>query len=358
MRSSQYLLNRRIVLNHDISEASINAGWIRKSGAIANEDNLKKSGQGYDIIINEGYELGDCQKIQPNAVPSSDMALADQLKEMMFSVSGINLENWSGQQDSQTSTLTVMMKQAANLMVLQKYFDQWDFALKTLGDRLLSIVQNNWNAEKVKLLIGEEPSPFFYSKIFSKYQVVVEEGILTPTQTYQEYQQWLELNQQLGGIIPPQEIAKRAPIQGKKELMELLASQAEQQQASQQQQMAFEQAKMDAQLRESYSKSANQMASAQERHSRSASNIGLEEERLAEVTKNRAIALKERMSALSELMGVAERYGQLETHLKSLELDVYDRDQIFKEDIEKEKARMQSEGNKFVAQLLGGSKLG
>lgn len=50
MRSPQYLLNRRIIINHDISEATINAGWKRKIGAVANEDNLKKSGQGWDVI--------------------------------------------------------------------------------------------------------------------------------------------------------------------------------------------------------------------------------------------------------------------------------------------------------------------
>ena len=79
MRDSNYLLNRRIIINHDISEATINQGWKRKVGAVANEDNLKKSGQGWDVIINEGYELTDCEKILPSAVPESDMALADQL---------------------------------------------------------------------------------------------------------------------------------------------------------------------------------------------------------------------------------------------------------------------------------------
>jgi len=352
MRDAQYLMNRRIIINHDISEATITAGWIRKSGAIANEDNLKKSGQGYDIIINEGYELGDCQKIIPSAVPQSDMALADQLQQLMFATSGINLENWSAQQDPQASTLTVMMKQAANLMVLQKYFDQWDFALKTLGCRMISIVQNNWNAEKVKLLIGEEPSPFFYSKIFSKYQVVVEEGILTPTQAYQEYQQWLELNQQLGGIIPPQEIAKRAPIQGKKELMELLASQAQQQAESQQQQMAFEQAKMDAQLRESYSKSANNMASAIERHGRNESNIGLFQERISSVEKNKALATQAKMDAIAKMVDVIEKYGAIETSLAEQRINTYDYQNDIKEELEKQQAKQTAEGNQFVQQIL------
>ena len=174
MRSSQFLFNRRVIINHDISEATINQGWKRKVGAVANEDNLKKSGQGWDIIINEGYELQDCEKILPSAVPQSDMELANQLQQLIFSTSGVNIENWSAQEQGQVSSLTVLLKQAANLMVLQKYFDQWDYALKILGERLLKIVQNNWNAAKVSLYLARRPSPHFYSKIFAKYQVVVK----------------------------------------------------------------------------------------------------------------------------------------------------------------------------------------
>lgn len=176
MRSAQFLMDRRIILNHSISEASTQGGWKRKIGAVANEDNLKQTDVGYDVLINEGYEMTDAEKIIPNAVPASDMQLADQLSNMIFATSGVNVENWSAQEDSQVSSLTVLLKQAANLMVLQKYFDQWDFSFKLLGDRLLKIALNNWNAAKVSLIIGEDPSPHFYSKIFAKYQVIVEEG--------------------------------------------------------------------------------------------------------------------------------------------------------------------------------------
>lgn len=354
MRDSNYLLNRRIIINHDISESTINSGWKRKQGAVANEDNLKKSGQGWDVIVNEGYELSDVEKIIPSAVPESDMALADQLQQLIFSTSGINLENWSAQDSPNASTLTVLMKQSANLMVLQKYFDQWDLALKSLGDKMLQIVLNNWNAEKVKLLIGEEPSPYFYSKVFSKYQTVVEEGILTPTQAYQEYQQWLELNQQLGGIIPPHELAKRAPIQGKKELMEILQAQMQQQQEAQQQTMAFEHAVQDATLKEKYSKSAEQLARAHEAHARADSNIGLREERESEVIKNKALATKERMSALKELMDVARKYSDMEIKLKEADLQMFEAEANADADYDKEKAQREAEGNKFVAQIMSG----
>ena len=92
------------------------------------------------------------------------------MADLIYATSGINLENWSGQQDKQVSSLTVLLKQAANLMVFQKYFDQWDYSDKLLGKMMLDIILNNWTAEKVQLMIGEEPTPYFYSRIFSKYQ--------------------------------------------------------------------------------------------------------------------------------------------------------------------------------------------
>jgi len=182
MRDPQFLFNYKVIVNNDITAATINAGWKRKIGAVANEDNLKKTGQGWDVLINEGYEMSDVEKIIPSGVPESDMALAQQMADLIYSTSGINMENWSGQQDKQISSLTMMLKQAANLMVFQKYFDQWDYSDKLLGERLLQICLNNWNAEKVGLLIGDEPTPFFYSRIFSKFQTIVEESDLTPTQ--------------------------------------------------------------------------------------------------------------------------------------------------------------------------------
>lgn len=354
MRDSNYLLNRRIIINHDISEATINAGWKRKVGAVANEDNLKKSGQGWDVLVNEGYELTDVEKIIPSAVPESDMALADQLQSLIFSTSGINLENWSAQDMSQASSLTVMLKQAANLMVLQKYFDQWDFSLKTLGNLMLQIILNKWEAAKVFLIINEEPSPFFYSKIFSKYQVTVEEGILTPTQQYQEYQAWLELNQQLGGIIPPDKLAAKAPIQGKKELMEILAQVAQQQAAVQKEATDIQHAYEEAKLHQLYSESANNIASAKERYGRYESDLGLKDERESELTKNRAQATKFKMEALDKMVDVTAKLGAVETMMNLGAIDAMQDQDIAKEDAETNKSQNEAMQNEFLSKLMNG----
>ncbi len=355
MRSPQFLANHKIINNNDIAASTINAGWKRKIGAVANEDNLKKAGQGWDVIINEGYELTDCEKIIPSAVPESDLALAQQMIDLIYNTSGINLENWSGQDDKQISSLTMLMKQSANLMVFQKYFDQWDFSDRLLGDKLLQIPLNNWNAEKVGLYIGEEPSPYFYSKVFSKYQVLVEESDLTPTQQNLQAQQMFEVNERFGReVFTPSQIIPKLNISGKAEVIQILQQQ-EQQQAAMQNEMqntqhAFEHAK----LQELMSKAAANIARAREDHSRSESNLGLYEERLSMIERNRALTLKEKQSALRELLESMQKFGEIETLYAENKLKIDEYEIQSQEELEKQDVHKRTEANKFLEQIMGG----
>lgn len=334
MRDAQFLYNWRIITNNDITAATINAGWKRKVGAVANEDNLKKSGQGWDVIINEGYDMTDCEKIIPSGVPESDIALGDQLMNLMFQTSGINLENWSGQQDKQISALTTMLKQAANLMVFQKYFDQWDYSLKLLGEKLLKIVLNNWNAEKVNLLIGEDPSPYFYSRIFSKFQVLVEEGELTPTQSNFQAQQMMDINAAFGReVFPPSMIIPKLNITGKGEIVPFLQQQEQQAQASQAEAMNIQHTVEEMKLKELMAKIHNLLSQARERDSRSASNVGLFEERISEISKNHAISTREKMDALAKMLEAIQKFGEVETFLRANQLESIKFDE---EEMEKE----------------------
>jgi hypothetical protein len=354
MRDPQFLFNYKVIQNNDIAAATINAGWKRKVGAVANEDNLKKSGQGWDIIINDGFELTDCEKIIPSAVPESDLALAQQMADLIYNTSGINLENWSGQQDKQTSSLTVLLKQAANLMVFQKYFDQWDYSDMLLGDKMLQITFNNWNAAKVELMIGEEASPYFYSKIFSKYKVIVEESDLTPTQQNLQAQQMMDMNQQFGReVFPPSMIIPKLNITGKAEAIQFLQQQEQMASAAQQHATNLQHAVEEGKLKELYAKAAAQLATARERHGRAEADIGLFEERLSEISRNRALATKDKMEALSKMMEVIERYGQVETMLKQSQLESFDKDQVMEENMEKADAKRTSMANDFLTGILG-----
>lgn len=354
MRSPQFLFNYKVITNNDIAAATINAGWKRKIGAVANEDNLKKSGQGWDIIINDGYEMTDAEKIIPSAVPESDLALAQQMADLCFKVSGIDIENWSGQQDKQVSSLTLLIKQAANLLPFQKYFDQWDYCLKLVGEGLLRIALYNWNAEKVALLIGEEPSPHFYSKIFAKYQTVVEEGLLTPTQKNLQAQQMMDINASFGReVLPPSMIIKDMNIQGKAEIIQFLQQQEQQMQQMQQEEMVVKHAFEDAKIKELYAKATAHIANAREDHSRAESNLGLYEERLSMIERNRSMSLKEKQLALTQLLENIAKFGEIETSYNQMKLDIENQNQRQEEELEKQDVERRTESNKFLEQIMG-----
>lgn len=359
MRSPQFLFNYKIINNNDIAAATINAGWKRKIGAVANEDNLKKAGQGWDVIINEGYEMTDVEKIIPSAVPESDLALAQQMSDLIFKTSGIDLENWSGQNDKQTSSLTLLIKQAANLLPFQKYFDQWDLSLKLVGERMLQIALYNWNASKVEMLIGEEPSPHFYSRVFAKYKTVVEEGDLTPTQQNLQAQQMMDINTTFGReVFPPSMIIPKLNITGKGQIIPYLQQQEQQAAAVQEHATQIQHAVEDAKLKELYTKAMGNLATARERHGRAEADIGLFEERLSEITQNRAMATKAKMEALEKLVDVIAKYGEIETALKMNQIESFDYQQQGKENVEKSDAKRTSMANDFMASIMGGQQKG
>lgn len=354
MRDPQFLFNYKIISNNDIAAATINAGWKRKSGAVGNEDNLKKTGQGWDIIINEGYEMTDVEKIIPSAVPESDLTLAQQMADLVYQTSGINLENWSGQNDKQISSLTMMLKQAANLMVFQKYFDQWDYSDKLLGGLLMQIGLNNWNAEKVALLIGEEPSAHFYSKVFAKFQVIVEESDLTPTQQNLQAQQMFDMNQMFGReVFSPSQIIPKLNITGKAEIIKILQQQEQQMQAAQSEEMNLKHTVEEMKLKELMAKIHNQLSQARERDSRSESNIGLFEERMSEISKNHALATKEKMEALQMLLETIQKFGELETFLQSNNLESVKMDEEETEKDARQEVEKSEASKRFIEQIMG-----
>jgi len=359
MRSPQVLFNYKVITNNDIAAAVINSGWKRKVGAVANEDNLKKTQAGWDVLINDGYEMTDVEKILPTAIPESDLTLAEQMKGLMYETCGIQLENWSGQQDKQISSLTMMLKQAANLMVFQKFFDQWDYSDQLLGDKLLKVTLNNWNEAKVSLYLGEEPTPFFFSHIFSNYQTIVEEADLTPTQQNLQAQQMIDINAAFGReVFTPSQIVPKLNITGKGEIVPLLQKQEQMQQQQQADAEMVQHALEDAKLKELYSKSVSNIATARERQGRSESNIGLFEERLSMIARNRAMATKEKMLALEKLVETMHKYGELEAQMAKYDIE---QDQIKEqniEDREKVDAKITAESTKFLEQIMQGMSLG
>ena len=87
-------------------------------------------------------------------------------------------------------------------------------------------------------------------------------------------------------------------------------------------------------------------------------NIGLFEERLSEITRNRALATKDKMEALEKLVDVIGKYGEIEASLKLHDIENYDYIQEQKEDREKLDAKQTSLANNFLNSIMGSEQMG
>ena len=220
---------------------------------------------------------------------------------------------------------------------------------------MLQIALHNWNAEKVQLYIGEEPSSYFFSKVFSKYQTVVEEADLTPTQQNLQAQQMMDINASFGReVFPPSMIIPKLNITGKAEIIQFLQQQEQQAAAVQSEAQNIQHAFEEAKLKELMSKAVANISMARERAGRAESNVGLLEERLSEISKNQSLSTKAKMEALEKLVDVIGKYGEIETSLKMHEIESLNFEEVMRENQEREVAKRSSSTDSFVQEIMQG----
>lgn len=302
LRDSQYLYNRRKIIELDILESQMNSGWVYKENALVNPKDVFMSGQGRGLALKDDAQMTDVQRIEPAQVPPSMIQLSEILSREIQDISGVNEELLGSASDDKAGILS-MLRQGAGLTTLQDLFDNLDYSQKLLGSIILDVVQSNFTPGKVKRIIEQEPSPQFYHKAFGKYDAAVEEGMNTTTQKQTQFAQLLHLRE-AGIPIPDDVIIEAATIQNKKELTDAIAQ--EKQQMAQTQQMQTEMALQEQAARTNL---ANSRAVADqglglERLSRIEENKALAVERKAEAAKDRTAGLLNLIKAVQEIEGI------------------------------------------------------
>jgi len=163
----------------------------------------------------------------------------------------------------------------------------------------------------------------------------------------------MDMNQAFGReVFSPSQIIPKLNITGKAEIIQILEQQEQQMQAAQGEAQNLQHAVEDAKLKELYSKAAANIAIAKERHGRAQADVGLYEERLSEITRNRALATRDKMEALSKMVDVTAKLGAIETMVKMQQVENFNNQQSIGEDLEKIDAQRTSEANEFMMQIL------
>jgi len=322
LRDSQYLYNRRKMIELDILESQINSGFIYKENALVNPKDVFLQGQGRGLALKKDAQVTDVQQIQAPIIPPTMIELSKILGDEISQISGINEELLGSATDEKAGVLS-MLRQGAGLTTLQNLFDNLDQAQKLLGDLMLDLVQTNYTPGKIaKILEGKQPAPQFYNKAFGIYSCAVEEGINTTTQRQMNFAQLMEMRAaQIP--IPDYVLLDAATLQNKKELIDSIKmSTAKQQEMAQKQQEATV---MELQSRVELAKARAQADRSLgiERVSRVEENEALAEERRAAAVKDEDQALLNLVKTLKEIDSVdiqsIEKLIQLNAMVKAQE---------------------------------------
>jgi hypothetical protein len=291
LRDSQYLYNRRKIIELDILESQVNSGVKYIEDTLVNPKDAFLSGQGRQFVLKKGALMTDLEVIQPPQVPSSMMQLSAMLAQEIQEISGVNEELLGAASDSKTGVLS-MLRQGAGLTTLQVLYDQLSSSQKWLGEIFIELVQANFSAAKVKKIIGKDPEPEFFNRAFPHFECVVEEAILTSTQKQMALAQALELKA-AGMNIPDKWIVDHITMQDKGEMLKIMAEEQKAAMQAQQHQMQVEQLKIQKEAALADASAQEKMGLAAERFSRVAENESLSVQRKSEAALNEVKAVKE-----------------------------------------------------------------
>lgn len=277
LRDAQYLFNRLKVSDLDILESQQQGIKVKKGSLVSPEDGMNQ-GNGRMLVLKETAQMSDVEPM-PIIPPAPTMLqMEEMLREVMGKISGVNEELLGSAVDDKAGILS-MLRQGAGLTTLQRLFDQFDESQRLCGDIILEMIQKNWSFNKVKQVIGEEPSPEFDDKAFFKYGAKVVQGVLTESQHQLELGQLLHLKEIFGDSTPPpvmQRILDAMYITDKDVLKEDIQKyqEGEAKQAQQMQQLQMQQMQVDNETKLAYARSQD----------------GLAQERVAKIQTDKAVA--------------------------------------------------------------------
>ena len=248
LRDSQFLYNMRKVIELQLLQSSLNAGWIYPVDVVPDPKCFRQTsgGDGFLVPLKAGRAVNEIQRIEPVAIPASLMELSNSLAEDITKISGVNEELLGSATDDKAGILS-MLRQGAGLTTLQTIFDKADYSQRLYGKIRLQAVRKNFSKGKLRNILGHDADPRFKTSHSQKYAVAVEEGNYSTSQRQMELQQLLHFRE-IGVPISNRSIIRAAFITDKakviQEMQEESEQQAQQAQAEQERMQKMDEAKI------------------------------------------------------------------------------------------------------------------
>lgn len=294
--------NRRRSQMVDIIDSQINSGWIADEDSVINPRSLFQTSQGKVIWRDRDAKPNALEKIPASQIPPGMFELQRQFDADIPATVGINEASFGNTQNDQESGIMMMLRQGASMVNLQDIMENLRYAQKLISIKAAQMMKT-WTPEKIEKILNRKPTEQFYSKDFIKYDISIQEGMLTGTQKQMYFRQLLDLKA-AGAPVSGTMLAKAAPIQGKSEFLREVEEQEKAQSEQAQEQQKVQMTLIDGQRQAQQAKAISDIALSKERFTRSVANLGLEDERAARAVDDRASAALDRARAVKELSSI------------------------------------------------------
>lgn len=302
LRDPQTEINKRRSKMVDLIDNQLNSGWIAKTNSVSNPNSLYKTGQGQVIFLKPEAQMTDIQRIPSASIDPSQFQLESEFEKDMFEILGISPESTGMAENDKIETAGVLarMRELAGWVPMQHIFDGLRESQQLLGQKTMKLIQLHYSPEKIRMITKQEPTKEFYDKEFAKYNVVVEEGVLTDTQKQSQFIQYAALRS-MGVNITDSELIKNSSLHDKKEIEERMAAEAETAQQLQhtQQMMAMQQQKVLTDAAESKAQADRSLGA--ERMAKIQLDQALNMERISRAEEDRTAGVLNLVKAFKEL---------------------------------------------------------
>ncbi len=338
MRDPQNEYNRRRCQIIDFADSKINSGMIAEEDAAIDNDSLYQTGQGKVIFARKG-KLGAIQQLRTEDIPQSYFVNTEVLSQDLKELGGLNDAAFGIAESGNETGITTMLRQSAALTSQQNLLDNLREAQKILVVKEIKLMQQ-WTPEKIERILGEPPAPELFDREVTKWDISIQEGVLTDTQRQMHFRQLIDLKN-LGEPIAPGELTDAAPLQGKPAHKRKIKEAQEAQTQAEQQQAALESELLQAQKDLAVSQTLLNVSSAKEKEARAQSNMGLEDSRAAEAVESRSNAALDQVKAAKEIQGM-----ELENIRAGLEItnSLIEKSEVEEDEIKLKNAAIASNG--------------
>ena len=268
LRDPQFLYNMRKVIELQLLQSSLNAGWIYPVDVVPDPKCFRQTsgGDGFLIPLKAGHLPQEIQRIEPVGIPQSLLELSNSLAEDITKISGVNEELLGSATDDKSGILS-MLRQGAGLITLQTIFDKLDYTQRLFGKIRLQAIRKNFSKGKIRNILGHDADQRFFTSHTQKYAVAVEEGNYSTTQRQMELQQLIHFKE-LGMGIADKSILRAAFITNKRQVIQDMEEQNQQQAQAQQAQMQQQQQVDQAKVAQGMAKAQLDMAKIQETYAK------------------------------------------------------------------------------------------